>query len=163
MNSSTYTESSSSTYTESRARVVMRKVFADLLGITSRGFLALDRAQRWVDEIKYCLDKEAVEFFEIQFRLPSGESKGLQYEVSDDGTLSEDSRSGGMDYFDLPDGTKVHLVVRLKSTHRHLVVPQLTLWGWGFNGTMLEGQVVRDHAYSKSGYGMIRKRVGEWS
>ena len=33
--------------------------------------------------------------------------------------------------------------------------------GWG-NGSAVQGEVVRDRAYSKDGYGVIRSKIGTW-
>jgi hypothetical protein len=34
--------------------------------------------------------------------------------------------------------------------------------GWGTNGEAIKGVSVRDRAYAKDGYGVIRSKIGTW-
>src|SRR5712671_4890640 len=61
----------------------------------------------------------------------------------------EDSDSGGVDYFALPDGTMVNLFVELRTYARHYrdVLAELGRRGWSTNGRQLDGTVTRERAY----------------
>ena len=160
--SGTYTASYTSTYTEARAREVMKKVTTDLTVICARGLLTDERKDNWERAILHCMDKEALESFELQFQPPGSLKKGLRFVLSDDGSLKEDSKAGGIDYWSLPDGTTVSIVINLRDGKRDRVIDQLHSWGWGDNGEFLKATGSRDQAYSKEGYGLERQKVGEW-
>jgi hypothetical protein len=160
--SATYSASYSSTYTEARARKVMMKVTTDLTVICNSGFLKNETKDYWEKSILYCMDKEALQSFELQFEPPNSLKRGLRYILSDDGSLIEDSKAGGIDYGNLPDGTKVNIVITLKDSRRNMVIDQLQNWGWGSNGEYLKANASRDLAYSKDGYGLERQKVGDW-
>lgn len=155
--------SQSCTYTEARARYVLGKVHDHLIGLAMRNLLSTDKARDWIDTLLYLLDEQAIDCFEIQCRLPSGRSCGWRHNVDDTGSLVEDSPSGGVDTFALPPGTVVGLTVNLRNDCRNLdtVLRELERRGWG-SGRLLDGPVVRERAYSRSGYGLIRSRVGQW-
>lgn len=162
----TYTQSYSrtSTYTEARARVVMEKFFDDIVGLFSRDLITKDKALKWHEDILYVLSKEAAEFFEIQFNSSTLNQCGIRYKVSDDGYIYENSESGGIDYFNLPNDTKVSLFLSLRpsSAKYNEVLQELSNRGWGTNGKALENSMVRDRSYSKDGYGLVRNKVGDW-
>jgi hypothetical protein len=164
MSSASYTESWTSTFTEARARAVMRKVLADLVVLSYSGILATDKLLKWDEELTFLLIQAAMVKFQVQLRLPSGGRIGVEYIVSDDGTLSEDSDSGGIDYVALPSGTTANLTVRLRDGCPTLakVRSYLEGRGWTFDGSLIEGATSRDRAYSKEGFGLIRAKVGDW-
>lgn len=160
----TATGSRSSTYSEARARYVMDKVLDDIVGLFARSFITKQTALDWYRDVYYILSKEAAEFFELQFSTLGSRRVGLRYVVTDDGQIYEDSDSGGLDYFALPDGITVLLFVRLRTYSRNYrdVVQELCRRGWGTNGRELDGTLTRERAYSKDGYGVTRNRVGDW-
>ncbi len=163
--SSTYTASATTTCTEARVRAVLAKVLDDFIALVSRRFLSVDRATAWCGDLVKVLTFEAVEFFELQFTLPGGSKQGVRYSISDDGMLMEDRASGGIDYYSLPDGTASTLLVQLRSgvSGRDRAIAYLQGRGWSFNGTALSGTLMRDRAYSRQGYGVVRSRIGAWS
>lgn len=160
----TATGTRSSTYSEARARSVMDKVLDDIVGLFARGFIAKQRAIDWYQDLLYILSQEAAALFELQCTLPGGRRVGLRYVITDDGQIYEDSDSGGLDYFALPDGTTVNLFVELRTYARHYrdVLAELGRRGWSTNGRQLDGTVTRERAYTKEGYGVTRHRVGGW-
>jgi hypothetical protein len=94
---------------------------------------------------------------------PGGQRIALGYRVSSDGSIHESGTAGGVDYYALPKGTYATLFVDL-----NFQAPTIgTVWaytqqrGWG-NGSAVQGDVVRDRAYSKDGYGVIRSKIGTW-
>jgi len=157
------TQSGTSTFTEARVRTVMGKSLDDFIGLAVSGHLSIGRASEWASDLIYALDREAAEMFQLRFDLPAGEQRAINYHVSDDGSLLEDSESGGIDYRSLPKGTDVSIVLRLRqsSRHRQRVLDYLRKRGWGA-GSIFSGEGVRDRAYSKDGYGLIRRKIGTW-
>ncbi len=162
MSSYSSTLSASSTYTEARARKVMGKVQSDLIGMQNASLIAEHQVTKWVDDVLYCLNKEALRMFEFQLTLPDGSKRGIRYNVKDDGTISEDASTGGIDYYDLPKGTRVNLVIDPREGKLSSIQLELQARGWGFNGQVLPGEGTRDSAYSKDGYGLQRMKIGAW-
>lgn len=163
MHAQSVTQSVSSTFSEARVRAVMRKTLDDFVALAMADHLSVKTASRWAEDLIFVLNHEAVKMFQIRCDLPSGEKKAVNYSVSDDGSLLEDSESGGIDYRCLPKGTQVSLILRLRkdSPDRGRVLAYLADHGWG-TGSMLEGDGVHDRAYSVDGYGLMRRRVGSW-
>ena len=163
---STFTISAArtSTFTEARVRYVMDKVLEDLVMIATCSFATVDQIKQWVEEVTTVLLLEAAELFQIKFARPDGQSAAITYNVSDDGSLSENGASGGVNYFAHPTGTKASIVIRLRASarKRQEAVDYLKGRGWTFNGSILEDTGTRDRAYSSSGYGVTRNLVGKW-
>ena len=117
-----------------------------------------EMVSKWRKDILYIMDEEALEYFDIKF---SGTQKGFRFKVSSDGTLYENSTSGGIDCFGYPPGTKVSIVVKLDelSPSYNKVYNELTQnRGWGTGGISLAGNSHRDRSYSKDNFGVIRER-----
>jgi hypothetical protein len=145
---------------------VMDKVQDDLYVASARGFIASETANAWRADLAGVLNLQAVDFFEFQFTKPGGAKCALRYTVQSDGLVLEDRPSGGFDLWLLPDGTKVGIVLRLvkEPPRRHKAgLEFLKSQGWSFNGVTLDGDGTDERAYSKDGYGVRRKKVGDWS
>lgn len=158
------TQTRTGTYTEARARQVIGKVYEDFLGMLSANLIEKPVADRWRTDLLYIASQEALSFFEIQFTKPDNTTVGLRYELDDSGNIFLDDDSGGIDYYDLPKGTTASILVRLRdSANRYReVMSELTLnRGWG-SGVALDGGTTYDRAYSSSGYGFNRNRIGQW-
>lgn len=158
----TKTASMSSTATEARVREVMKHVFADITGLAMRGFTTHERAAKWQDDLIWMLSNEVISSFELQLEAPGQPLRGFRYEVSDDGSLQEAGRSGGMQLYAFPDGTQVSLVVSFKSQLSDEIEAEIKARNWTSPANYLKGQKTRDRAYSCDGYGVIRNRVGDW-
>jgi hypothetical protein len=159
--SRTMAKSATSTCTEARVREVMKPVFDELFGLVTRDFASLQSVEKWRDDLTYMLSNEAISSFELQFDLPDGKQSGFSYEVSDDGTLMASDRSGGLRLHMLPDGTKASVVVLWRELTPELR-EEMRRRGWTRSASRLSGEGVREHAYSSQGYGVVRKRVGDW-
>lgn len=151
-----------STFTVARVREVMKSVFDELVGAASRGFISMEAAQKWNDDLTYILSRQVAAYFELQLRTPDGRRVGFRYDVSDDGSLLETSRSGGQRLHLLPDGTKGSLFVSYRGQLDEETDAELRRRGWGSGGAPLQGEGTRDRAYSDQGYGLLRKRMGDW-
>lgn len=164
--SATITQSATTTVTEARVRVVMRKFLADLVAAAGAGLLDVARVQKWHDDMSFALIHGAAAKLQVKFQLPDGRWLALDYVVSDDGSLLEDSGSGGVDYHALPAGTKTSVTFGWRPGCSDATVKKVRAYfeerGWTFNGSLVEGDTARDRAYSKEGFGLVRNKVGNW-
>lgn len=159
---STITASRTNTFTEARVRYVMAKIHDDLIVMAACNLLTYERANKWQDDLSAVLLLEAVELFQIKLARPDGAPAAVTYRLSDDGSLAEDSASGGINWYGQPKGTTANIVVRLRDGRKkEAALAELERRGWSFNGSVLEDEGVRDRAYSVSGYGFTRNKIGK--
>jgi Bacterial HORMA domain family 1 len=160
----TFTASQTSTYTDARLRAVMPEVGADFYALAGAGIVSLDVARRWTEELTFVLHQEAARGFQIQLGCPNGHRIALDYRVSSDGSIRESGTGGGVDYYALPSGTRAFLFVDLNYKAAKIAVVQTYIRqrGWTLDAQAVQGEVVRDRAYSKDGYGVIRGKIGAW-
>ncbi|NTX33989.1 hypothetical protein [Myxococcus sp. CA033] len=157
----TSTRTGTGTFTEARVREVMNLVLDDFVGCVLRGFVSQERAQKWYGDLTYLLTQQAISAFELQFTRPNGTEGAFRYEVSDDGSLLGSSPSGGQKLHMQPAGTTCSIYVDYRDAVQGHVREEMRRRGWG-PGASVGGDAVRDRAYSKDGYGLIRSRIGEW-
>lgn len=114
--------------------------------------------------LTYILQNQTAFGFQIQLSYPNGQQVALDYQVSSDGSIRESSTGGGIDYYALPLGTRPFLFVNFNyaAARAGTVQAYLRERGWGFDAHPVRGDVVRDRAYSKDGYGVIRGKIGTW-
>ncbi|MBZ5713785.1 hypothetical protein [Nannocystis pusilla] len=162
---STYTTTEASTFTEARARAVMISVLGDFTALKNAGLITAAQAEEWHDALLFALCEEAVEMFQLKFTSPTGQQRALDYEVKDDGSISASQRPGGINYLDFATGTTVGITLRLRPNGRgrEKVLQYLQRRRWGMDGKILTGNTYVDRQYSQSGYGLTRKKVGEWT
>jgi hypothetical protein len=160
----TYSISRSSTFTEARVRHVMLEVGADFYALAAPGLISLATAMKWAEELTFILLHQAARGFQIQLRCQGYWPIALDYCVSADGSILESGTAGGIDYFALAPGTTATLFVDLDFSARNIAAVQAYLngRGWGTNGQAIEGVSLRDRAYGKDGYGVIRSKIGTW-
>lgn len=159
----TSTRSATSTYTEARARYVLGKVYEDLLSMLARGLITKSRADKWREDLLYIASKQALKSFEIQFTRPNGKKDGLRFILNDGGGIYADDDSGDVDYYDWPTGTQANLVVMLDesaSRYQEVLNELHSNRGWGSDGVSLPGTSTEIGAYSSSGYGLTKNRIG---
>jgi hypothetical protein len=159
MMTATATATQTTTTTEARVRAVMQKVAANLSAFVVAGIVDRARAQEWADDLTYLQVEEAIDFFELQI---NGRSLGLRYTVSSDGSLQQDSASGGLDIYGLPASTKVSLYAHLRTGIPSHVREELKRRGWGFTGQKMEAEESEHRSFSSGGYGLTRTRLGTW-
>jgi len=148
--------------TEARVRHVMQKTAANFNAFVVAGLVTKERALGWTEDLSYLQLQEALAWFEIQLTTPGRARFGLRYTVSSDGSLHQDSSSGGIDLYGLPKGTTAALCAQLASNAPAHIRPHLAARGWNFNGTQLEGETADQRAFSRDGYGLVRHAVGVW-
>lgn len=161
----TQTRSKTNSFTDARLAAVLPEVAGDFYGLANASLISLDTAATWTEELGHCLGLQAVSSFQIQFHCAGVPEKALNYVVSADGSLAESGTSGGIDYFNLPKGTKALLFVQFNTFAAKYPDAQryTAARGWGTNGQAVSGDVIRDRAYSKEGFGFVRGKVGSWS
>jgi len=161
--SQTYSSTYTNTYTEARARVVMVSVLEDLVVLASSRLVGYETSKKWMEDLLYLLNARVLNYFELQVYSSNGwRIGGYKYILKDDGSLQENSRSGGIDPYALPPGTTVGLFADIDRTKNNIgdVDQYLANRGWGTNGTPLIGQASYERAYSKDGYGLERFKIG---
>lgn len=156
--------SQSDTYSLARLKVIMPEIGADFYAPASAGFISFATAEKWAEDLAFILQLRGCEKFQIQCTLPDGRRLAVDYQVKADGSIYENGSSGGIDYSALPVGTTVRLYVNLnyQSAQIDEVNDYIRRRGWGTDGHAVEGEPVRDRAYSKEGYGVQRGRIGTW-
>lgn len=161
--SATYTASQTSTFSEARARAVMRRVLGDFMNVASAGLIGRERIQGWYEELEYAVLHEVVDTFQLQLTKPGGERLGVSYTIRDDGTILEDSKAGGLDFQNFPPKTSVTLCLSYRPGAKHLekVRTYFRERGWT-NGSLIDGLVSRDRAFSRDGFGIARGTLGDW-
>jgi len=155
----TATVSQSNTMTDARVRAVMQKVAANLNAFVVLGLVTAQCAQKWVDDLTYLQVEGQLEFFELQL---AGRSFGLRYTISADGSVQQDSASGGIDVYGISAGTPVQLYANLKSPRPQYIQSELERRGWHFNGKRLEAPESEHRTFSSNGYGVVRSKLGPW-
>jgi hypothetical protein len=156
------TASRTDTYSEARVGVVM--LGADFYCLAGAGLISAEAANKWTEDLSHILLRKAAKGFQIQLKCQGYSPVALDYRVSSDGSLLESGTAGGINYFALPHGTSASLFVDLNygATKIAAVREYLRGRGWGLNGHAVEGPTVRDRAYSKDQYGVVRSKVGAW-
>lgn len=159
----TKTRSATSTCTKSRVEAILDLFLGDVAAFISRGMVSVDRAQGWLRDLSDVLMLEAVERFQLKLTLADGGEKALDYEVSDDGRIGATDGSGGFASHWIPAGSKVTLVIRWRKGAARLEEARKLLRdrGWG-PATMLDASSAAERTYSKDGYGVLRRTVGNW-
>jgi hypothetical protein len=158
----TATASLASTMTEARVRIVMYKVSANFTALVVAGHVTSQSARKWAEDLTYLQVAEALLYFELQIRPPGGRQFGLRYTVSADGSVQQDSSSGGIDWHGIPVGTSVGLYAHLCDGIPGSVREELGRRGWGFDGKRLDAPESEARAFSASGYGLTRAKLGVW-
>ena len=162
MYTGTFTASATDTFTESRARYVLGKIFDDFNGIIFRGFTTVKPAslKEWRDDIQYIMEQNALYHFEIQFQYGL-HSWAVRSEVNKYGGITRDDSSGGLDFYNIPAGASLNIVVN-RDTADEAVSNYLARRGWTSGGAFIAEGGNSDRAYSKDGFGVNRKKLGDF-
>lgn len=160
--STTFTLSRTDTFTESRARYVMGKIFDDFNSILFRGFTknTTEQLKGWRDDVHFIMEQNALHHFELQFSYGSQEWI-VRYDVDKSGGISRDDDSGGIDFYCIPTASVINIVVR-RDPKNSKVTEYLEGRGWTTGGNFKGETGISDRAYSKEGFGVNRKLVGNF-
>ena len=155
----TATISQTNTMTEARVRAVMQNVAANLRAFVVAGHISREQALRWAEDLTYLQVQCVLEFFELQL---NGRSFGLRYTVRSDGSIQQNSASGGLDVYGLPAGTTVQLYAHIRDDTPQRVHDELARRGWGTNGRRIDAPESEQRTFSSEGYSLIRAKLGTW-
>src|SRR3989337_3915779 len=121
------------------------------------------KAESWIEDLTYILNKKAMKSFELQLYNPSGvRFKSYRYEVNMWGQVTSGDKSGGINYFDFPASTKISLFAELdKSSNNYAsVLKELTeIRGWGTNGSAMNGNATREKNYVSNSLQLSRSVI----
>ena len=155
----TTTRTATVTATEARVRSVLQKVRVDLLAAVYRGMNVPDRLEQHLDDIAYMLQKNALRYFEIRVSVGAQLHRAWRYEISDDGRLlGAGEEGGGIDFYQCPTTSSVKLVISRRPNLHPSISREIDSRGWTTSVVELQGAGVRERAYEKDGYGVIRTR-----
>jgi len=155
----TATASQSNTMTEARVRAVMQNVAANLRAFVVAGHITTEQAVKWVTDLTYLQVQGVLECFELQL---NGRSYGLRYTVRSDGSIQQNTASGGLDVYGLPARTTVQLYAHLRDDTPQRVYDELARRGWGTNGKRIDAPESEHRSFSSEGYGLTRAKLGTW-
>jgi|JI10StandDraft_1071094.scaffolds.fasta_scaffold642584_1 hypothetical protein len=150
--SETFTVSNSETYTEANVKAVMQNTYEDIIGFANRKLVDYSRIKSWIEDLVYLLNKRVLKSFEIQLYNSSGEKfKSYRYEVNIYGYINSGSSSGGINYFEIPDGTIFGLFADIDFSHTKIEEVKKYLYeqrGWGNNGSAMQGNSSFERSHS---------------
>lgn len=160
MSTTTSTKTTTDAFTEARARYVLGKIFDEFNNIMFRGFTSISATtlKQWRDDIQYVMERNALIHFEIQFRTIE-KKWAVRYEVVA-GSLSRDDDSGGVDFYNIPSNASLSMVVNWNRNNQD-VAAYVKRRGWGTNGVCIADSATNDRSYSKDGFGVNRKILGD--
>lgn len=147
--STSYTFSGTDSYTISDVKAVMQNTYEDIIGFANKGMISYPSAEKWIEDLTYILNQKALKFFELQLYNSNGTwLKSYRYTANSFGYLSSGSSSGGINYYCVPDGSKVKLYAELdygKGNYQS-VNEELNRRGWGI-GSASEGSQTYERSY----------------
>jgi hypothetical protein len=160
--STTASRSQSTAMTAVRVRNVLFEVGADFYNLVPAKLATEDQVNKWAGDLQVILENEAARSFQVQLTCNGRKIGAIEYVVSADGTLMENGKAGGVNYFSFPAGTKASLFVAMDYASKNIeyVKQYLRDNGWGFDGVAVSGSSSRNRAYSSDGYGVVRNFVG---
>ena len=150
--SETFTVSSSETYTEANVKAVMQNTYEDILGFANRKLVEYSKIKSWIEDLVYLLNKRILKSFEIQLYNSSGERfKSYKYVVNTYGHIDSGSSSGGINYFEIPGGTKFGLFADIDFANPKIEEVKKYLYedrDWGSNGSAMQGTSSFERSHS---------------
>ena len=134
------------------------------MSAANAGLKDLNLMLQWHTEVEHAVLLQVVDTIEIQLTRPDGKKQGLRYAIRDDGSILQGSKGGGVDFFSLPPGTKLGLLITYVADAKNLEAARAYLHqrGWGPGSAVLQGIETRDRAFSKDGFGISRSKIGDW-
>jgi hypothetical protein len=161
----TFTVSNSETYTEANVRAVMQNTYEDIIGFANRKLVDYSRIKRWIEDLVYLLNKRILKSFEIQLYNSAGERfKSYKYVVNTYGYIDSGSSSGGINYFEIPDGTKFGLFADIDFSHPKIEEVKKYLYeerNWGSDGSSMQGASIFERSHSSGSLELKRYAVNK--
>lgn len=161
MSTTSYTRSATETVavTHVRLNAVLLQVRVDFINAVAAGLATHERVTSWRDDLEYMLFNNALEHFELRVERGATRWNTWRYVVSNDGTLQETSRGGGIDFWQAPPGYEASLVIRRRADLDANVSAEIDRRGWIRKVDSVTGAAERERAYSKDAWGTIRFRI----
>lgn len=148
----TFTVSNTETYTEANVKAVMQNTYEDIIGFANRKLVDYSRVKSWIEDLVYLLNKRILKSFEIQLYDSVGQKfKAYKYQVNMYGYIDSGSSSGGINYFEIPDGTKFVLFADIDFSNSKIEEVKKYLYeerGWGSNGSPMQGTSSFERSHS---------------
>jgi hypothetical protein len=162
----TYTISNSETYTESDVKAVMQNTYEDIIGFANRKLIEYSRVKSWVEDLVYLLENRILESFEIQLYDKNRQMfKSYRYIVNTYGYIDSGNSSGGINYFEIPEGTIFGLFADIDHSHKNINEVKKYLIekrGWGNNGIAMQGNSIFDRSHSSGGLELKRYVINKY-
>ena len=159
MSSYTNTRSASVAATAARVEAVLLQVHLDFINAISAGLVTHEAACSWRSDLAYMLWHNALEHFEIRVERGGARWNSWRYEVSNDGSLRETSRGGGINFFAAPPGYTAIVVIKQRPGLSADVSAEIERRGWIYTVGALTGLPVRERAYSQDCWGVVRYQI----
>lgn len=161
MGTGTTTSSYTDTFSESNAKYVLGKIYDDFNGVIFRGFTSRtkDKLKAWRDDVAYVMMKNALKSFEIQFSY-NFRNWAVCYTVNSKGEIVRDDDSGGLDFHSIHEDASINIVM-YRDENNSEVTEYLRNQGWFGGGSYLTENSSVGKAYSKEGFGVTRKTLGD--
>lgn len=160
---STYTFSGTDSYSVSDVKAVMQNTYEDIIGFANRQIMEYGKAESWIEDLTYILNKKVMKSFELQLYNSAGvRFKSYRYEVNMLGQVTSGDKSGGINYFDYPSSTKIGLFADLdkNSANYATVLKELTEnRGWGTNGSAMSGAATRERNFVSNSLHLSRSVI----
>ena len=158
--SSSYTNTGSESYSKTDVKNVLGKIYDDFHAIAARGFDFIedhpDYLENLRDDLYYIMIHEDLKMFQFQFDS-HGKREAVEYQVLSDGTVQQDSDSGGIDYWDFDRSAKIRTVVRRHGNKK--VSDYLVERGWSTGGSFVEGREETVGSYSSGNLDVTKKII----
>lgn len=158
---STYTATRTATVaaTETRVNAVLRQVHVDFTNAVAAQLATSDIVASWRKDLTYMLQSGALEYFEIRIIHGQQRWRTWRFTISDDGTLLESSNGGGINFFGAPSGSVASLVIKRRADIQLEVSKEIDRLGWTTKVEAIDAAGVRERAYSKDHYGVVRHMI----
>lgn len=161
--STSYTFSGTDSYSVADVKTVMQNTYEDIIGFANKGMISYKTAESWIEDLSYILNQKVLDFFELQLYSSTGTwLKSYRYSANSFGYLSSGSSSGGINYYSIPDGSKVKLYAKLDSGKGNYqsVNDELNRRGWGI-GSASEGSQTYERSYVSNSLELKRSVISK--
>jgi hypothetical protein len=161
----TYTIANTEVYSASDVKAVMQNTYEDIIGFANRKLIDYSRVKSWIEDLVFLLNEEVLKSFEIQLYNSSNiRFRAYRYVVNTYGYINSGSSSGGINYFEIPNGTVFGLSVDVDFTKanagkikKHLYIDR----NWGKDGTSMEGTSLFERSHSSGSLELKRYVVNK--
>jgi len=150
--SETYTIANSEVYSEANVKAVMQNTYEDIIGFANRRLVDYSIVKHWVEDLVFLLNERVLKSFEIQlYNSADVRFKAYRYVVNSYGNIDSGSSSGGINYFEIPDGTKFGFLADVDFTKSNAEKIKKYLFedkNWGQDGSSMQGTASFERSHS---------------